>query len=142
MPPPRRTETGVLLATCSHAWSMLLPMMSSYFTAGWGGRGSPNSLTDPHLPIPYLPGYLQSQTTLGSHRPTSPALLGAQGRILPSRQETFFFPGPPLWHMEGPWLEVRSELQLPTYATATATSDPSHIFKLCRSMWQHRILNH
>lgn len=89
----------MLLATCSHAWSMLLPMMSSYFTAGWGGRRSPNSLTDPHLPISYLPGYLQSQTTLGSHRPTSPALLGAQGRILPSRQETFFFPG----HLCGIW---------------------------------------
>ena len=31
----------------------------------------------------------------------------------------------PLWHMEVPRLGVESERQLPAYATATATSDPS-----------------
>ena len=33
----------------------------------------------------------------------------------------FFFLGPHLWHMEVPRLGVKSELQLPAYATATAT---------------------
>ena len=32
----------------------------------------------------------------------------------------FFFLGPHLQHMEVPWLEVKSELQLPDYGTATA----------------------
>ena len=33
------------------------------------------------------------------------------------------------------------ELQLPNYATATATPDPSHICNLHRSLWQLWILN-
>ena len=32
--------------------------------------------------------------------------------------------GPHLWHMEAPRLGVKSEVQLPTYTTATATPDP------------------
>ena len=32
-----------------------------------------------------------------------------------------------LWHMEGPRLGVELELQLPAYATVTATPDLSHI---------------
>ena len=35
-------------------------------------------------------------------------------------------------------LGVKSELQPPAYATATATGDPSHICDLHRSSWQHR----
>ena len=46
-----------------------------------------------------------------------------------------------LQHMEVPRLEVESELQLPAYATATATWDPSHICDLCHSLQQRRILN-
>ena len=38
-------------------------------------------------------------------------------------------------------LGVESELQLPAYATATATQDLSHIHNLHCSMWQHWILN-
>ena len=34
----------------------------------------------------------------------------------------FIFLGPHLWYMEVPRLGVKSELQLPTYATATATA--------------------
>ena len=37
----------------------------------------------------------------------------------------FFFLGLHLWHMEVPRLGVESELQLPTYTTATAMQDPS-----------------
>ena len=37
------------------------------------------------------------------------------------------FLGPHLWHMEVPRLEVRSELQLPAYTTATAMVNPSRI---------------
>ena len=43
--------------------------------------------------------------------------------------------------MEVPRLGVRSELQLPTYVTATATQDSSQIFDLPHSSWQRRILN-
>ena len=43
--------------------------------------------------------------------------------------------------MEVPWLQVKLELQLPVYATATAMPDLSHICDLCRSLWQHWILN-
>ena len=43
--------------------------------------------------------------------------------------------------MEVPRLGVETELQLLSYATATATLDPSHICDLCRSLWQHQILN-
>ena len=43
------------------------------------------------------------------------------------------FLGPRLWHMEVPWLGTELELQLPTYATATATWDPSRICDLHQS---------
>ena len=44
------------------------------------------------------------------------------------------------WHMDIPRLEVESELQLPTYTTATATKDPSLVFNLHHSSRQ-QILN-
>ena len=53
----------------------------------------------------------------------------------------FFFLDPPLRHMETPTLGVESELQLPTYTTATATLDPSHICDLYRSPQQCCLLN-
>ena len=43
--------------------------------------------------------------------------------------------------MEVPRLGVESELQLPAYATATATPDLSHVFDVYHSSWQCRILN-
>ena len=43
--------------------------------------------------------------------------------------------------MEVPRLGVKSQLQLPAYATATATPDPSRIFDLYHSSLQHWILN-
>ena len=43
--------------------------------------------------------------------------------------------------MEVPRLGVKLELQLPVYTTATAMPDPSHIFDLGRSLWQHWVLN-
>ena len=42
--------------------------------------------------------------------------------------------------MEVLWLGVESELQLPDTATATAKLDPSHIYNLLCSLWQHQIL--
>ena len=56
----------------------------------------------------------------------------------------FFFSrflGLHLRHMEILRLGVKSELLLPAYTTATATQDPSHIYDLCHSPWQHWILN-
>ena len=46
-----------------------------------------------------------------------------------------------LWHMEITRLGVQSELQLPAYTTATATSDLSCICNLHHSSWQCQILN-
>ena len=43
--------------------------------------------------------------------------------------------------MEVPRLGVKSELQLPAYATATATPDPSCICNPHCSLWQRQILN-
>ena len=53
----------------------------------------------------------------------------------------FCFIGPHLGHVEVPRLEAELELQLPAYATATAMLDPSHIYNLHHSSWQHQILN-
>ena len=39
-----------------------------------------------------------------------------------------------------PRLGIEPKLQLPAYATATATSDPSHICDLCQSSQQCQIL--
>ena len=44
-------------------------------------------------------------------------------------------------HMEVPRLGVESELQLPTYTTAIATWDPSHVCNMCHSSQQRWILN-
>ena len=46
-----------------------------------------------------------------------------------------------LWHMEVPRLGVKSKLQLPAYATTTATQDLSLVCDLCHSSWQYQILN-
>ena len=43
--------------------------------------------------------------------------------------------------MEVPRLEVKSELQLPAYTTATSKQDPSQVFDLHHSSWQRQILN-
>ena len=51
------------------------------------------------------------------------------------------FLGPYLQHMEVPRLVVKSELQLPAYATATAMQNPSHVCDLYHSSQQHRIFN-
>ena len=39
----------------------------------------------------------------------------------------FVFLGLNPWHMEVPRLGVKSKLQLPAYATATGTQDPSRV---------------
>ena len=46
-----------------------------------------------------------------------------------------------LQHMEFPRLGVESELQLPAYTTASATSDLSCVCDLYHSSWQSQILN-
>ena len=43
--------------------------------------------------------------------------------------------------MEVPSLEVKSELQLPAYATATAMLDLSRVCDLHHKSWQRQILN-
>ena len=51
----------------------------------------------------------------------------------------FLWPHP--WHVEGPRLGVKLELQLLACTTATAIQDQSHIFDLHHSSWQCWILN-
>ena len=60
------------------------------------------------------------------------------------KYSSFFFPSIlrlHLWHMEVPRLWVKSEPQLPAYAIATATPDPSCICDLHHSSPQGQILN-
>ena len=52
-----------------------------------------------------------------------------------------YFLRPHLRHMEVPRLGVELVLQLPTYTTATAMRNLSHVCNLHHSSWQHRILN-
>ena len=52
----------------------------------------------------------------------------------------FFFRAVPIAY-EIPRLGVESELQLPTYATATATPDPSHVCDRHHSSWQCQFVN-
>ena len=52
----------------------------------------------------------------------------------------FVFLGLHSWHIEFPRLGIKSEIQLPGYATATTMQDPSHICDL-HSSRQRRILN-
>ena len=68
-------------------------------------------------------------------------------RIEPTSSRTlcwvYFFPlffGSHLQYMEVPRLGVKSELQLPAYTTATATSDPSCVCNIHHSSQQHRNL--
>ena len=49
--------------------------------------------------------------------------------------------GPHPQHMEVTRLGVKSELQLPASAEATATQDLSHIYDLHNSSWQGQILD-
>ena len=71
----------------------------------------------------------------------------ATGKDQGRRQFAFLFVyflcflGLHLWHMGVPRLGVESELQLPSYATATAMGDPSCVCDLHRSSWQCQILN-
>ena len=53
----------------------------------------------------------------------------------------YIFLGPDPWHMEGTRLGIESELLLPAYTTATATSDPSCVCNLHHSSQQRWILN-
>ena len=52
-----------------------------------------------------------------------------------------FFKNFSFYDTEVPRSEIESEVQLPAYATATATPDLSCICDLCHSLWQRRVLN-
>ena len=87
------------------------------------------------------PSVLSLEVThlLGPRHPSD--FLPALGSCLPSFLPSFFlfmsalllFLGPHPWHMEVPRLGVKSELQLPAYATATAMPDPSCLYDLHHS---------
>ena len=71
----------------------------------------------PPLPGPYLPFPGAKWTCVLTDTKTAPLFF-------------FFFKWLNLWHIEVPRLGVKSELQPPTYTTATATPDVSRICKL------------
>ena len=54
----------------------------------------------------------------------------------------FFFLGPYVQHTEVPRLGVKLELQLPAYATARRTRDPSQVCDIHHSSWQCWSLTH
>ena len=60
-------------------------------------------------------------------------LTGVTGAIAVTQDFFFVFLGPPLGHMKVPRLQVKSELQVPAYTTATAMWDLSHICDLHHS---------
>ena len=79
------------------------------------------------------------------HIQDSPARTSARAALAP-RGCSFFlvfllFLGLHLWHMEVPWLGVKSELQPPAYVTATSMKHLSCICNLHHSSRQCRILN-
>ena len=51
------------------------------------------------------------------------------------------FLGPHLWQMEVPRLGFETKLQLPSYTTATAAQNPSHVCNQHHSSQQRQILN-
>ena len=53
----------------------------------------------------------------------------------------FLYLGLHPWHMEVPRLGVSSELQLLACSTATVTQDPSRVWNLHHSSWQHWVPN-
>ena len=69
------------------------------------------------------------KTSVNSSAPNGPHIL------------FFVFLGPYPWHMEVPRLGVESELQLPTYTTATAMQDLNRVCNPHCSSWQPWILN-
>ena len=124
---------------------------------GWGGGLSASMLWQCWILEPLSPGWalqtsaLHRLTVLMSYilsgfYPHYSALIFASSRYLTvmffaCNTYIGFFLGPHLRHMEVPKLGVRLELQLPTYTTAEAMPDPSHICDLHHSPWQCRILN-
>ena len=77
----------------------------------------------------------RNQTTASTH--LLDQLLEAWPRAwLPA---TFCILRPRLRLMKVPRLGIKSELQVPAYTTATTTWDPSRVYNLHHSSWQHRI---
>ena len=63
------------------------------------------------------------------------------GQLFKKQYFSFFFFRAVPKNMEIPRRGAKSELQLPAYATATVTQDPSCVCDLYHSSWQHRALN-
>ena len=91
-------------------------------------------------PLAWEPSYAEG-TTLKSNRNKQKKVSSSQNYRYSLLLLHFCFLGPYPWHLEIPRLGVQSELQLSACTTATATSDPSHVFDLPRSSRQRRILN-
>ena len=115
----------VIILLCplfSHSsdWSFLVPQ-----------RGIPQSVPNmpPNINQKKLTGKAGAKSTIPS------TLLGKISEGCDSLVAIFFvfLLLPPRW--------VKSELQLPTYTTATTMPNPHHICDLYHSSWQHRILH-
>ena len=138
----RRGDTASLSALCS--WTLALswdpapkPEHSSGTRSGGQPRGHLQGKDEKESQVagagaPFLPGV----------RAIAPPLRSGQGKLhcVPFPQSSFFL-GPHPRQMEVPRLGVSSELQLPAYATATATWDSSHVCDINHSSQQCQILN-
>jgi len=83
-----------------------------------------------------------TRLTISVRLPSSSGGLGAYTPFHSLKKNFFFLIlGLHPQHMEVPRLGVKSELQLPAYATATATWDPSPVCDLHHSSGQCQILN-
>ena len=63
-------------------------------------------------------------------------IIDQEKAVVPGLFFAFVFLGLRPWHMEVTRLAVESELQLLTYATATAKRDPSRVCNLHHSSWK------
>ena len=133
------------LGTCgSLDWLFPLPRMPSprehraVGRAAWGS--APQELL---ASCPFYPGRWSCLSCLPSHPypcHQRPPCWAAWQQLCGIFFFFFCFLGLHLWHVEVPRLGVKSELQLPAYATATATPDQSCICDLHHSSRQRWIL--
>ena len=94
-------------------------------------------------PVVWFQNYLSNAIRSLCPRLPGTILSGGLWAWLLNFQEFYFlvFLGLHSQHMEVPGLGVQSELQLPAYATATATPDLSCVCDLHHSSRQHQIVN-
>ena len=98
-----------------------------------------NAVRHPYLPCRDTGGWITSLSSFLGHRLASSHSATVCSTLWNLILFYYFFLGPHPLHKEVPRLRVRSELELPAFATAT--TDPSHVCGPLHSSGQHQILN-